>query len=129
MSIDPQAAASAAMSAMREAAIALIVANTAIMRRTTPEEVEDVFFPMAEEFCSSDIIVFRRSNNTKKDIVNEFHFSACPTADIATMVKFMAGLSEIYVEDKMAYDYNNTIYEGFCYHNSAGEFCALLHNC
>ena len=129
-SIDPSAAATAAMAAMREAAIALIVANTAIARRTTPEEVENVFFPIAEEFCSSsDIIVIRRSTNTKKDTAKEFHFSSCPTADIAVMAKLIEVLGEIYVEDKLGYDYNNSNYVGFCYHNSAGEFCALLHSC
>ena len=130
LSIDPTAAAAAAMAAMRESAIALIIANTAIRRRTTPEEVEDIFFPMAEEFCSSnDIIVIRRSNNTKKDVVKEFHFSSCPTADIDVMARLIEELREVFVEDKLGYEYNNTNFVGFCYHNSSDEFCALLHSC
>ena len=129
-SIDPNLAAVATMTAMREAAISLIITNTAVNRRLTPDEVEEVLLPMAEEFCSSnDIIIIRRSANTKKDIVKEIHFTTCPTADIATMAKLIKELDEIYVEDKLGYEYNNTNYVGFCYHNGAGEFCALLHSC
>lgn len=127
-SIDPQAAANVAMNTMREAAIAIIIANTADSRRTTPEEVENLLMPMADKFCcSTTLLRVRRNKVTKKDEVKEYYFTTNAIEDIATMARLVADIGDAWVTDTLNYSHNSEPYEGFCYKNKDGEFCAILY--
>ena len=134
-SVNPELAAEAAMSAMREAIIAVVIANTATKRRLTPDETVEALLPMADEFCHScDIIALNRTGEgvDRKDSVKEFHFSGgnSTAVDIATMTRLLSEINnEAYAEVKLGYTYKGENYLGFCYHNNEGNFCAILHKC